>query len=55
MMNKKGFITVFLLAIMMGLIIISAYYTEMIIVSKKNLQLQKDALVKDVEEFNKIQ
>lgn len=54
-MKRKGFITVFLLAIMVGLIIVSAYYTDMIFVKKKDLQLQKDALVKDVEEFNKLQ
>ncbi len=54
-MRKKGFISVLLLAVMMGLIIISAYYIEMISIKKKNLQLQKDSLIKDVEEFNKLQ
>lgn len=54
-MRKKGFISILLLAVMMGLIIISAYYIEMISVKKKNLQLQKDSLVKDVTEFNKLQ
>ncbi|GEM_PF-3531455 len=51
-MKKKGFISVILLAIMMGLIIISVYYIEMVSVKKKNLQMQKDSLVKDVTEFN---
>ena len=54
-MNKKGFISILLLAVMMGLIIVSAYYIEMISIKKKNLQLQKDSLVKDVMEFNKLQ
>jgi hypothetical protein len=54
-MRKKGFISVLLLAVMMGLIIVSAYYIEMISIKKKNLQLQKDSLIKDVEEFNKLQ
>jgi hypothetical protein len=54
-MRKKGFISVLLLAVMMGLIIVSAYYIEMISIKKKNLQIQKDSLVKDVEEFNKLQ
>ncbi len=54
-MRKKGFISILLLAVMMGLIIFSAYYIEMISIKKKNLQLQKDSLVKDVTEFNQTQ
>ncbi len=54
-MKKKGFVSIMLMAVMMGLIIISAYYIEMISINKKNLQLQKDSLVKDVTEFNQLQ
>ncbi|MDD4527169.1 MAG: hypothetical protein PHF25_03920 [Candidatus Margulisbacteria bacterium] len=52
---KKGFISIFLLAVMVGLLIISAYYTEMLSVKKRNLLMQKDSLVKEVEEFNNLQ
>ncbi len=54
-MRKKGFISVLLLAVMMGLVIIAVYYIEMISINKKSLQLQKDSLVKEVTEFNKLQ
>ena len=51
-MRRKGFISVLLLAVLMGLVIVSAYYIEMLSINKKNLQIQKDSLVKDVTEFN---
>ncbi len=52
---KKGFISIMLLAIITAMLLISWYYIEMLSVNKRNLELMKESLVKEVTEFNQLQ
>ena len=52
---KRGFVSILLLSVTVALLMISSYYIEIISVNKTNLEIMKDALIQDIEEFNAFQ